>query len=74
MRASRSPSSSRANHQPRRVSIDNVVYNMTEFVKQTKEVDKDTGMRIAKHPGGMDIPLQFAGKDASSIGTTSTAT
>ena len=68
MRAS--PSSSQPtrpanHHQPRRVSIDNVVYNMTEFVKQTKEVDKDTGMRIAKHPGGMDIPLQFAGKDAS---------
>ena len=47
------------------VSIDGVVYDMTEFVRPDKSRDKDTGMTVMKHPGGQDIPLQFAGKDAT---------
>ena len=51
---------------PIRVCIDNVVYDMTNFIAIVQgEVDKDTGMPVARHPGGMDIPMQFAGKDAS---------
>ena len=31
----------------------------------SQDFDEDTGMRIARHPGGQDIPMQFAGKDAT---------
>lgn len=44
---------------------DNVVYNMSRFVAIQEDFDEDTGMRIARHPGGQDIPMQFAGKDAT---------
>ena len=48
------------------VCIDHIVYNMTNFIAIVAgEVDADTGMAIARHPGGMDLPMQFAGKDAS---------
>ena len=50
---------------PRDVTQDNVVFNMTKFIDIQDDVDEDTGMRIARHPGGQDIPMQFAGKDAS---------
>eukprot|EP01051_Picozoa_sp_SAG22_P005422 SAG22_NODE_321_length_12398_cov_3.218392_1_plen_164_part_10 len=49
-----------------RVSINNVVYDMTDFVKPDNSVDNNTNMTVMKHPGGQDIPLQFAGKDATS--------
>jgi hypothetical protein len=42
-----------------------VVFNMTKFIEIKDDTDPDTGMKVARHPGGQDIPMQFAGKDAS---------
>ena len=40
------------------VVIDGVVYDITEFIKE------DSG-----HPGGADIPMEYAGKDATEFWT-----
>jgi hypothetical protein len=48
------------------VCIDHIVYNMTNFIAIVAgEVDADTGMAVARHPGGMDLPMQFAGNSSA---------